>query len=144
MSTEVPRESVLSPFAAAGIGGARLAFAVLGGAAAWTFHLLVIAIIAEWGYFAGTQQREILGITAVAFWILAATAAAVLGAAAATWVSHRLYSQIASHDGLAGSPTDADPERTFPFLATTAVISNWVFLFIIAAQAIPVFFYLTE
>jgi hypothetical protein len=116
---------------------AALWFGLLGGAMAWSGHFLMLAFIAEWGYFAGLQDNRMLGVTAVVWVIAVATAIAVLMAVAALVVAWRMQWRQRHR----AEPNDS-AHSNWQFMSKTGVTTNMVFLFIIVAEAIPALFFL--
>lgn len=130
---------VLEPTAGPeGVNRFLLWFGVLGGAVAWTAHLLLAYAIAEFGCVSPFGQLRWMGITAVAWSVIAVSLLTLLVAVAATWVSQR------SARRLVGSSTAADYESADPrvFMARTGRITSGLFVFIILVQTLPVLYYL--
>ena len=122
----------------------RMGFGLFGGAFAWLIHLIAASIIAEWGCNAGLHRYQFLGITAVAWGVISLSLVALLMAAAATGVVYRLNQKY--HDVVeTGESADVcDAQGTDKFLARVGLWSSALFVFIIAAQSIPILYFLTE
>lgn len=103
-----------------------LRFCLLGGGVAWLFHLVGAWAIAEFGILGGRA-----GVQPA---ILCLSAAMLLAAGAATLVSARVRRA-------AGAETHEDA-RTLAFCGRLGVVTNAVFAAIIAAQTLPVFYFL--
>jgi hypothetical protein len=132
--------SVTSP----GVKRSQLWFGLLGGAIAWLLHLIVASIISEWGCTAGLYRREIFGITMVTWMLIAISILMLLLALLATWSAHRVnrhYREAAEQEPGFIEP---DSHGTDVFMAQTGLWSSWLFVFIIAAQCVPIFFFLKE
>jgi len=120
------------------VGRWELRFAILGGGIAWTLHLLLAYVVAEFGCIAGLGQVSFLGLNVVS-WLLFLVTIPTLGMGlAATYVSWRCHSKaekaLAAQADLAGEN----------FVAYTGLISNLIFVFIIVVQTIPIFYFLRE
>jgi hypothetical protein len=112
-------------------------FGSLGGAFAWLVHLLASWSISEFGCFAGLHRTTLLGLTIVAWALIALSAAMLSASLAATWVAYRSDCRIRRH----GFRTNTADE-TAGFLARAGLVASGLFALIIAAQTIPIFFYL--
>jgi hypothetical protein len=103
-----------------------LRFCLLGGGVAWTLHLVGAWAIAEFGILAGFGAVNAL--------ILALSAVMLLAAGAATLVSALVRRRATDESTEAG--------RTVAFCARFGVVTNATFTAIIAAQTLPVFYFL--
>lgn len=133
--------SVTSP----GVSRSRLWFGLLGGAISWLLHLIGASIISEWGCLAGLNRYELLGITAVAWMLIAISVVMTLVAVFATWFAYRVdrhYREIDSQHR--GSEHDAEGHGTDIYIARVALWSSALFVFIILSQCVPIFYYLTQ
>jgi hypothetical protein len=113
---------------------AALWFGLLGGAAAWTLHLLLAYLIAEFGCVAEKDAIIWAGITKPAWMLLVMSAVMLAVAGAATWAAHLAGKHPGRHD--------AEPPSVERYMARTGVIMSGLFTFIILVQSIPAFFYL--
>jgi hypothetical protein len=114
-------------------------FGAFGGAVAWLLHLVGAAVIAEWGCFAGLYRTTWLGLTVVAWMIIAVSVATAVAAIAATVTAGMVYSRTRW-----GDSERLDPRGTARFLAWFGLVSSGLFLFIIVAETIPLLFFLTH
>lgn len=116
----------------------RLWFGVLGGAVAWTVHLLVSYAIAEFGCVSPFRDVRFLNVTGVA-WLGILTSLAMLAVAvAATLVALRIKRRmVGSEDAIR---YEAEDGRVF--MARTGVLTSGLFVFIILVQALPFLYYL--
>lgn len=108
------------------VGRWTLRFCLLGGGVAWLIHLVGAWSIAEFGTLGGLRAVNAL--------ILALSAAMLLAAGAATLISalvRRRATDESTEDG-----------RTVAFCARLGVVTNAVFTAIIAAQTLPVLYFL--
>lgn len=116
-------------------------FGFLGGAIAWSIHLVAAALIAEWGCFSGLQQTTYGGVTLVAWLLILLSVSmfliAVFATAAAYAVKKRLP-VLAENDDL------APHEEMDRFLARFGVAASGVFVFIIAAESLPILYFLSD
>jgi phage-related holin len=116
-------------------------FGFLGGAVAWSIHLVAAALIAEWGCFSGLQQTMYGGITLVAWLLILLSVAmfliAVLATAAAYAVKKRL--PVLAEGGELAPHDEMDL-----FLARFGVAASGVFVFIIAAESLPILYFLSD
>lgn len=119
----------------AGVKGWKLWFALLGGAVAWTLHLLLAYAIAEFGCVAGWDEFVAVGISLVS-WLLigvsVAMTALAAGALAVSWDAHRKSRRV---------PRNSDDRATLDYTARFGLITNGLFLFIILVESVPIFFY---
>ena len=111
-----------------------LRFALLGGGAAWLMHLLLCYVIAEFGLLSGLDQRVwVGGLDAVSWLLLVCTAVMLIIAGAAIEVARRVPGRTLAGD---------ESRRTAAFCSRFGVAANVAFIAIIAAQTIPILFYL--
>jgi hypothetical protein len=110
-------------------------FGLFGGAIAWTVHLMLAYVAAEFGCVGRLGDRNYLGISLVAWLEVALTLATTLTAGAATVVSHLQHRrlQLRPEDVAVGA------ERS---VAWTGVITSGLFTFIIVFESIPILYYL--
>jgi hypothetical protein len=113
-------------------------FAFLGGGIAWFAHLLLVYLIGEFGCLLQWDRTQVMGISLVAFLSLIATVLMLGLAGLAILVSIRSARELPKQDGDA---VVISTENT-SFIARYSVIMNALFLFVILAQAIPIFYYL--
>lgn len=116
--------------------GWRRWFAFLGGGVAWTFHLLSIYAVGEFGCVSGMGRITYAGISAVAWMILIFSAAAFFIAAAAAFIGYR--DSRRDKNQKAYSPED-DGGR---FLSSFGFLLSSLFVLIIFVETLPVFAYL--
>jgi hypothetical protein len=114
-----------------------LRFSIVGGGVAWTLHLLLSYVAAEFGCILGLDTSRFLGLTAVV-WLLAAVTLGSLGLGVwATLVSFSSRKKLRGHE----RTEDCQGEL---FTATVGLIANIFFVFVILVQAIPIFYFLRE
>lgn len=118
----------------------QLWFGVMGGAIAWLFHLLLSYGISEFGCVSGFRERQLLGITGVAWLEIAVTVLSLALALGATLVAHRSKRQFARL--IDSARLEANDPRVF--MARSGVMASGLFVFIILVQALPVLYYLRE
>jgi hypothetical protein len=118
------------------VNRAALWFGLLGGAIAWTLHLVFAYVIAEFGCVGRTTRQEYLGITQVAWLELALTAGTTLAAVAATAVAFRHNRRLRSREA---NDANVAAERD---TAWTGVLTSGTFTFIIVFESIPILYYL--
>jgi hypothetical protein len=116
---------------------ARVWFALLGGAVAWTLQLMLAYIIAEFGCLSGLGEKQAGGLTVVAWLLLGLSAAALALAAGAAITAARIRRNPAG-------PVELQTESalTLAFSGRLGVVTNLVFLVIIAVQSVPIFYFL--
>lgn len=118
----------------------RLWFGVMGGAIAWLLHLLLSYGISEFGCVSSFRERQLLGITGVAWLEITVTVLSLALAFGATLVAHHSKRQFA---GLIDSARlESNDPRVF--MARSGVMASGLFVFIILVQALPVLYYLRE
>lgn len=114
----------------------RIWFAGLGGAIAWTLHLLIAYAIAEFGCVGGLGHRSFLGITAVSWMAIVLSVVMAAVALAATAVAWRMGRSFPP------APADGDFEDAGAFMSYAGLLTSGIFALIIIVESIPIFFYL--
>ena len=114
-----------------------LHFGFLGGAIAWTLHLLLAYLIAEFGCETEADEVVAVGITLPAWLLLGQSLVMFLVAMAATVTALRARRRL-------GPPQQHDlpGQAAAIYLARSGVIASGLFAFIILVQSLPIFFYL--
>jgi hypothetical protein len=111
-------------------------FSFLGGAIAWTFHLLAIYAIGEFGCVSGFDRHVYAGISAVAWLLFIVSGICLAPAVAATVI------------GYMDARRDAREPEEIPHIDGSRYLSsfgwplNAVFTLIILVESLPVFAYL--
>ncbi len=111
-------------------------FSFLGGGLAWTFHLLAIYVIGEFGCVSGFDQIHYAGLSAVAWMLLIVSVMAVAPAMLATYM------------GYVDTRHDARQAEQSPYGEGDRYLSkfgwplNAIFTLIIIVESLPVFAYL--
>jgi hypothetical protein len=113
----------------------RLWFGLLAGAVAWTIHFLVAYAIAEFGCVSSFRDARFLGITGVAWGILALTVLTLILAVGGLLIARRSERLLMAEFG----EKEDEPEA---FMAHVGWITSVVFVAIIVAQTLPVLYYL--
>lgn len=108
-----------------------------GGGVAWLVHLLSIWLLAEFGCLGALAEPGPLDVSRVAWLVLAASALCFVAAGVATLASWRCR----RHGGDAGAGEDAEAAR---FVSRYGLVANPLFMLIILAQTLPVFFHLSD
>ncbi|MEX0741819.1 MAG: hypothetical protein WD079_03415 [Phycisphaeraceae bacterium] len=143
MPRDPNRPTIASP---AEPGSVRGWFAFLGGAIAWTAHILLSYAIAEFGCTRGLHHTQLAGITLTAWLLIMLTVLMFLLAVAAAWAGWpqggmRPAAQLDRSD--AEDDEKADPRATASdHLRRTGALLSGLFAIIILAQAVPLMFYL--
>lgn len=114
----------------------QLWFGLLGGALAWLIHFFAAYLAAEFGCVSGWGKQQWIGISAVAWLVLAMTLAMTLVGFAASWSAWRVYSRLRS------DPTAEIASRGELYLAQAGALTSGIFVAAILFETIPVFFYL--
>jgi|GEM_PF-1878454 len=122
----------------------RVGFGLFGGAIAWLVHLVAASIIAEWGCISGLHRYQFLGITAIAWSLIALSVVALLVAVAATWVVYHANQRDEGVTETGDSADVYDTRGTNKFLARVGLWSSALFVFIIAVQSLPILYFLKE
>lgn len=120
----------------AGVSSWKLWYALLGGAVAWTGHLMLAYAISEFGCVAGWGHKIVLAISAVSWMLIAMSVVMIALAAGALLMSYGISRRS---PGLMHGPDD---RVTAEYVARFGLIANGLFLFIILIQCVPIFFYL--
>jgi hypothetical protein len=117
------------------VGKATLWFGLLGGGVAWLAHLLLSYLIAEFGCMSGWGKETWLGVTTLAWLLLAVSFLTLLGAGLAVYVAFRSKQRLGRSDP-SEEPASAE------YMARAGYITSGVFLFIILVESVPIFFFL--
>lgn len=117
----------------------RLWFGLLGSPIAWFLHLVVVYTLAEVTCVAGIFGFTVLGLDGGVFLILVVTLLTLALAGVAGVVAYGSNRHLERHSEGEESPTDRGVGRQ---MAQWGVHLAVIFLFIIAVETIPVFFYL--
>lgn len=111
-------------------------FAFLGGGIAWTFHLLAIYAIGEFGCVSGFDEKMYGGISAVAWLLIIVSIISLTPAVTATIVGYR---DTKSDGKQSGSSEEDEGGR---YLSRFGWPLNALFVLIIFVESLPVFAYL--
>jgi hypothetical protein len=109
-------------------------FGLFGGAVAWTAHLMLAYVAAEFGCVGQLGERRYLGISMVAWIGIALTVATMLVAVAATAIAYRNHHRLKSGDDAA---TVAERDT-----AWAGVLTSSTFTLVILFESIPILYYL--
>jgi hypothetical protein len=112
-----------------------VAFGYLGGGIAWLLHLLSAYAIAEFGCVAGAGAHRWAGVTLVAWLLLGVTAVLLLAGVASMLVAVKLRAREPG-----GELESSLSARAY--LARSGAIMSGLFVLIILAQTVPIFYYL--
>lgn len=115
-------------------------FALMGGAAAWSLHFMLIYVISEWGCIKWPPEYQWLGITATSWLLIAVSVPLALVAAAATWVGYRSDRDL--QPGKREGEGSGEEDRSARFNARTGYIMSGLFTFIILYETLPTFYFL--
>lgn len=121
----------------AGVSRGALWFGLFGGAGAWTAHLMLAYAAAEFGCVGRLGERVYLGITMVAWLVLALTVVTTLTSGAATVVAYRSHRRLRSEE--AEEDAAGAAER---YAARAGLMMSGTFTFVILFESIPVLYYL--
>ncbi|MDW7772634.1 MAG: hypothetical protein SCH71_07050 [Desulfobulbaceae bacterium] len=111
-------------------------FSFLGGGVAWTYHLLTIYVIGEFGCVSGFDRHVFAGISAVAWMLIIVSVIALVPAVAATVIGYVDTRRDARE-------TEKNPyEEGGRYLSSFGWPLNGVFTLIIFVESLPVFGYL--
>lgn len=124
----------------------RLWFGMFGGAIPWFAHLVGASIIAEWGCLAGIDRQQFLGITAVAWGVIALSGVALAVALAAAWSAYQTwqpYRDDADGQAAEDEQTALDQRGTDAFMARTGLWTSGLFVFIILVESFPILYFLS-
>lgn len=111
-------------------------FAFLGGGVAWTFHLLAIYAIGEFGCVSGFDKVTYFGISAVAWSLIIVSLLAIAPAVAATMVGFLDTRQDGKQD------ENIEDDEGGRYLSSFGWPLNALFVLIIFVESLPVFAYL--
>lgn len=114
-------------------------FGLLGGAVAWTAHLMFAYAAAEFGCVSGWGLGRYLDVSFVAWLEVALTAVTAAVAAASTLVAYRYYRRLATPQ-LASA--DGSALATQKYIAFVGLLAGSLFFVAILFESIPIFFYL--
>ena len=113
----------------------KLWFGLFGGALAWTAHLMLAYLIAEFGCVGQLGERDYLGLSLVAWLELALTALTTLAAAAATTIAYVQHRRLQASQATNGDTTALTT-------AWLGLLTSGLFTFIIVFESIPILYYL--
>jgi preprotein translocase subunit SecG len=108
---------------------------LLGSGIAWLLHLLLAYAIAEFGCVLYVERYSFLGITLVAWLLIAVTVLTAAAAGVAALVAVRASRKITGDDIYA-------TRGTAEYMARVGVLASVLFIFVILVQSVPIFFYL--
>lgn len=114
-------------------------FGLMGGALAWTAHLMFAYAAAEFGCVSGWGRGRYLDVSFVAWLEVALTAVTAAIAAASTFVAYRY------HRRLAAPPLESTEESAHVaqrYIAFVGLLAGSLFFLVILFESIPIFFYL--
>lgn len=112
-------------------------FGLLGGAGAWTIHLLAAYAAAEFGCVSGLSSREYMNVSFVAWLEIALTAMTTLFAGVATLVAWRTHRRLLARSAERDEALAAEQNTAWAGLLTSGL-----FMFIIVFESIPILYYL--
>lgn len=128
-----------SPDAPRPVTRRAIRFATLGGGVAWLSHLILAYVVAEFGCLAGLGREQFAGISVVT-WLLFAMTGLTLGLAmAATVVAWRNRHRLLRMRGAPSESREAED-----FTSRFGLITDALFVLIIAVQSVPIFYFLRE
>lgn len=115
-------------------------FGLLGGAVAWTVHLMGVYALGEFGCVAGWAEATLLGINAVAWGVLGLTVLMTGAAVAATYVAYRNDQRLRGQAPMPWDPAEGgNPAR---WMSRAGWITSAAFAFTILFETVPVFYFL--
>lgn len=109
----------------------RIWFAFLGGALAWTLHLMGTYALSEGFCRSGLAQGSLMGLSVMLWGLALLTLLAVAVTGAALWMARRQH--LASLADIRGEQGDI-----FLFMARSSLLMNALFLIVIIAQTLPI------
>ena len=118
-------------------------FGFLGGAVAWTTHLLSAYFFAEFGCVGELREKFIFGLTAPTAIIAFLTVVLLLAAILATLVAYRAAKQMGL--SIIGSTEVEERKRQAGaaiYLARAGVIMSGLFAFVILFESVPILYFL--
>lgn len=118
-------------------------FGFLGGAVAWTAHLLLAYLFAEFGCVGELRERFIFGLAAPAAVITFVTVVLLLTAVLATLVAYRAAKRMGL--SIIGSTEIEEQKRQAGaaiYLARAGVMMSGLFVFVILVQSLPIVYFL--
>jgi hypothetical protein len=118
-----------------GVGRKALWFGLLGGAVAWTVHLLFAYVVAEFGCIGRLGESGYLGVSFVAWLELALTVATTLVAGAATAVAYCLDRRLRTN-----AATGAE-DAPMQYTARAGLLASGTFTLVILFESIPILYY---
>jgi hypothetical protein len=117
-------------------------FSMIGGGVAWAFHLTATYATGEWGCASRFGESRILGVTVPA-WILVGWT--LLSLAACLWAA---FAGLRAELELRRREKERNPihDRRHPgiYIGRAGFITSLLFALIIAAQGVPIFFFLNH
>jgi hypothetical protein len=120
------------------INRTALWYGALGGMLAWTLHILLAYLIAEFGCETGQDAHVYAGVMLPAWLLLGMSAIMIVLSAGSTASAYACLRRIR-----ASNSDDTLRSESQHYLARAGVISGALFTLIIVVQTIPTFFYLS-
>jgi hypothetical protein len=120
-----------------GVSRGTLWFGLFGGAIAWTIHLMLAYVVAEFGCAGRLGEGSYLGITLVAWLEVGLTLVTALASGVATLVAYRSHRRLSSDAAEVEAAVSA--ER---YTAWAGVLTSGLFTVIILFESIPIVYYL--
>ncbi|WP_164102415.1 hypothetical protein [Candidatus Laterigemmans baculatus] len=118
----------------------QLWFSVLGGAVAWTLHLLLSYGVAEFGCVSPFRTIDWIGLSGVAWLEILVTLLTLAVAVASTLIALRIKRRLLG-DAAASSSAASDGRV---FMARSGVMAGAIFVFIIVVEALPILYFLRD
>jgi hypothetical protein len=110
----------------------KIWFAFLGGALAWTLHLMGTYALSEGFCRSGLHQISFLGLGLMIWGLGLLTLLALAVTLSALWIARR--QQLSSLANVRAGSGDI-----FLFMARSSLLANALFLIVIVAQSLPIF-----
>jgi hypothetical protein len=130
---------VNAPASSGVVSRPALWFGFIGGALAWTMHLMTAYAIAEFGCVGSLGHRSYLGISYVAWLEIFVTVVTASLAAAATFVAYRCHRRLTPPSPDSADSSSHAAERNTAYMG---LLAGSLFFFVILFESIPIFFYL--
>lgn len=112
-------------------------FGLIGGAIAWTLHLMFAYVIAEFGCVSEFGQRRYLDWSLVTWLELLLTVVTTVVGLAATLIAYRAYSGLRTEE-----PAENVTVAAAQYTAWAGFLTSGIFTLVIVFESIPILYYL--
>lgn len=125
----------MQDFKVANLHTTRLWVGFIGSPAIWVAHFMTVWALVEGGCFSGLGDRQISGVNAVQFTVLAASMIGLVLTGGVGWIAYRNWQSVRSTD----STVDTRVIERVTFMAVIGMLFSIIFFVVIFVSTLPVF-----